>query len=426
MNPRIANPPPRPTAAVFLAAFLGSSARAASLLVPPECTRSPALAASQDNDAAVNAPASGTNRGAGSLRVNQKRITNRGSGADATVRDLGASGYVHGPLFGVPLILTDGTVRGAWYLCINGNVAVCHCTFETLGAVSPGNGLPSTQPALEQRAFMGIEQGVMGTPTNGASVADEVPVLFGVVGGDPTTPRLRAERTVVSDVDDVGRRSLLCNAQGISGGAIRGNATLIEDCLCVYHTATGSGGVTAVGYGSRASRAAPSSRCHSVASADPGDGAVTASASSIALISDGGFDNSLADIGGGVHSAGPGLVHDTTVCGNLSDDISTGGTYKSGNTSDVDCGPACDSDRASDDSAIVLWLVEDVDEDGVPDHRVPVFFSADINGDCVVNGAELGMASAGSAANCGLADVNQDDLVHGSALARVLGQWSSV
>lgn len=421
---------------VTLAVLLPSAvSRAATLLVPQQFpTIQQALDAAANGDTVLIAPGDYL-VGHESLGANQKRITIQGSGVDVTTLVLNGAIHLDGPSQGDPQVLTQCTIRGAapYTGSIYGsrNAEITHCKITDLHNATFSVETPGQILALRFCTVTGYCGRInMQATFNGGTVLVEDTSFVGVIaqqtGPEPEGP-LRMQRGYFITEAVLRRCSFLCNQGAAAGAALQGNPSLVEDCVFVNNAALYQGGALSI---------TPSptgfilpvaiSNCHFFANSAPMGGAVAAFSDVVLSVSASEFSNNAGDIGGGVLSIGPVLVTDTAFCGNAGGDIIAGGTYGSGNTFDVDCGPDCDEDGVPDDSAIALGLVEDLDEDGVPDHCVPAFFSADINGDCQVNGADLGMVIAGWGANSGVADINQDDLVDGSDLALVLGQWTSM
>jgi len=91
----------------------------------------------------------------------------------------------------------------------------------------------------------------------------------------------------------------------------------------------------------------------------------------------------------------------------------------------------CTGSGRDDTCDIALGLVEDLDGNGIPDCcelGIPCFPNAcpaDINGDGVVNGADIAilLGAWGPAGSSGTADLNGDGVVNGADLATMLGSW---
>lgn len=215
-----------------------------------------------------------------------------------------------------------------------------------------------------------------------------------------------------------------CNKDGYWSGAISGSPTLVKNCIFEDNSALYEGGAIRL-VGTTPSSPTLIDNCHFFANQAPVAGAITIYPGALAIISNCDFANNSADFASAIYSVGPVIVDDSTFCGQLGYDILAGGLYGSGNTFEDDCGADCDSDGIPDNSAIELGLVEDFNFDGVPDHCTPKFYSADVNGDCVVNGADLALVLGGWASNSSMFDINDDGVVDGADLALVLGQWTA-
>lgn len=85
-------------------------------------------------------------------------------------------------------------------------------------------------------------------------------------------------------------------------------------------------------------------------------------------------------------------------------------------------GEDCDGDGAPDSWEIALGLEADDDADGVPDGCA--LDPADLNGDGVVNGADMGLL-LGAWGTSGPGDLDGDGTVNGSDLGLMLGAWTS-
>ena len=85
-------------------------------------------------------------------------------------------------------------------------------------------------------------------------------------------------------------------------------------------------------------------------------------------------------------------------------------------------GEDCDGDGAPDDWEIALGIEADDDGDGVPDACDAVF--ADLNGDGIVNGADIGLL-LGAWGTGGPGDLNDDGQVDGADIGLMLGAWTT-
>lgn len=416
-------------------ACAGPLASAATLLVPQQYpTIKEALLASQNGDTVLIAPgvyalANGDfNGGTG------KSIKVQGSGQGETRLDLpvAVSVYLAGPVSGPPLVITELTLQPALAgqsggtFSVDGNVQVLKCTFQSLRSAA-FRALQGTATLVQACSFEGeweLERPQVTAHAGGSIVVESCVFSIMSLGGSSQASALQVENSV-ADPDAVVIRdsAFVCNS-GLNWGAVVGHPSRIEGCIFVHNSASGLGGaavLTGVG-----GVIAPTivTGCHFYDNSAPVGGAIVSWLGALVDVSNCEFANNTADYAGAIYSAGPLLVNDTSFCGNAGGDILAGGTYGSGNTFDAECGKDCDQDGVPDSSAIALGLAEDIDGDGVPDVCQPQYFSGDLNGDCVVNGADLGIVIAGWGSNTGAGDVNQDGSVDGSDLAVVLGQWS--
>jgi hypothetical protein len=85
-------------------------------------------------------------------------------------------------------------------------------------------------------------------------------------------------------------------------------------------------------------------------------------------------------------------------------------------------GDDCDGDGAPDDWEIALGIEADDDGDGVPDACDAVF--GDLNGDGIVNGADIGLL-LGAWGTSGPGDLNGDGQVDGADIGLMLGAWTT-
>jgi hypothetical protein len=87
------------------------------------------------------------------------------------------------------------------------------------------------------------------------------------------------------------------------------------------------------------------------------------------------------------------------------------------------CPPDCNLNGIDDALDIAMGTSNDSNGDGIPDECQSLPPSADLNGDGVVNGADLAIL-LGNWGRAGIGDLNGDGIVDGADLAILLGAWS--
>jgi len=409
-----------------------SSAAAATLLVPQQYgTLAQAVQASQSGDTVLIAP--GIYPITGAIQV-QKDILIQGAGAQFTtllLTTLDSAIALNSTQSGGTLTIEgltvrgDGASKGAFTMQ---NATVLNCEFRELRE-STFQAWGEVQATVRGCTFTGkwFLWPVSVVASHGSTVTIEDSQFISIDNHGLTTDAspVQVNRTSPNATAIIRSCTFHCNDGAPTGGALRGNPSLIENCVFAQNSALYDGGAIAICCGV-ASSPTLIQNCHFFSNHAAVGGAIVVYPGAIAVVSQCEFGNNGGDIAGGIFSFGPLLVDDTAFCGQVGGDIIAGGLYGGGNSYSFDCGPDCDSDGIPDSSAIALGLVADLNGDGTPDRCVPTFHSADLNGDCRVDGSDLAFVLGGWASNSPAADVNGDGIVNGADLSLVLGQWSGL
>lgn len=366
-----------------------------------------------------------------------KSVEIQGSGAASTIILVpgGAGIFATGPVAGPPLVISHISFRGAGEgtlhetLLVSRSVFLHHCEFGPMGSVRllPEDGfIQLLDCSFVGRWDPGVTASVNPLPSGPRLLVDGC--LFENMDLSGSDDLQAAALRIDSQNSDPGAVVVkncwfVCNSCG-RHGALSGHPSLVESSVFVGNTGTLNGG--GIGLWSPGPDVYPVivDSCAFYGNSASIGGALSTDGNILAAVSDSKVSNNVADFAAGIFSLGPLFLSSSDFCGNTPDDVVAGGLYGTGNSFDPDCGADCDGDGVPDVDAIAIGLAQDSDLDGIPDECEPAFVDADLNGDCLVDGYDLGLVLASWGNSGGVADITADGTVDGADLAAVLGHWT--